>query len=123
MLQKFAPFLKFVSGDALSPTLITFILDKLNVRVPDGAIQEVLNVSKGYMKEKGYTSVGALLDDKEFSELLGTITSAYLKGNQGVTKGADSAPVDMSNLVHIESIIKCPHCEAPFSIVDGTKRS
>jgi hypothetical protein len=120
-LEVIAPLLRFVSGEKLNLKTINFLFTKLGYVLPIEVIELALDGAQSLMKEKNYSNVAQLVGDEEFKLLLSSITD--LLSNSPTTDPQLEGGVEdaFTDLIHIDSVIKCPICRSAFSLRDGAK--
>jgi len=115
MLSPYLGLLKYTKVENMTPKIIVFMLKQVNVVLPEDVAGAAFESAKNLMSDKGYTNLGQLAVDPDFITLISQFSS-LMKPEVDDEKDDN---VDMSSLVSKESMIKCPHCQNPFAIINA----
>lgn len=107
-LSRYKTILGSVSGTSLSPDRLSWLLDKVGVKVDPIGVSLITEFISANVGKKKLSSL--LENEKLMGELDQLIAKAVNK---------DNSKEEVSDLISARSVIRCPHCNLPFSIIDA----
>jgi hypothetical protein len=116
LLSKYNMILRYTKVDNITPNILSFILEKIGLRLPSDVIIFLLESGRAMMKDKGYTNLSELFTDPEFIDVIKNISEEFIPTFSLDKKSEDEL---VHESISLEAAINCPHCKLPFMIGDA----
>lgn len=107
-LRKFSVILSAVKASSITPEVLSPLLKMIGVQIDPALIPIITDVFKTAGKGK---SLYSLLEDQK---LMSEVESLL-----NITKSTPSDQTERGKLVELTTVIRCPHCNGAFSIMDA----
>jgi hypothetical protein len=124
-IDSYKLILRFTSVKKVDLDLINEVLGLLGYTINDSIKEHLVDIVNGLSEEKGYSNLLEVAKDPEFLSTVAALQKDASSLGLNVTKiiehkvPTQTAGTLNEDMIEVDSVIKCPHCALPFSILDA----
>lgn len=118
-LQKYSMILRLTKSADLSVELLNTVLPLFKLDLSDPVKGYLVNTVNALSAEKGYKNLLEVAKDEEFTNILIDLKNLSDQQGSGEPSPGFTKSSNGSISIDVESIVKCPHCRKPFSLLDA----